>query len=80
MAQYGFKDSDAHMFEHGGPSNHDLHYADYSDTPTYVSRYALKNDAKVDLLDEYARGGPLVGAIPGWLVERLRGDRGEVGA
>ncbi len=80
MAQYGFKDSDTHMFEHGGPSNHDLHYADYSDTPTYVSRFALKSGAKTDLLDEYARGGPLTAAIPGWLVERLRGDRGEVGA
>ena len=72
MAQYGFKDRDDHMFEHGGVSNHDKSYKDYSDTPTYVSRQALKNGEPVDLLDELAVGSSLGGPLPAWLVERLR--------
>lgn len=77
MAQYGFKDSATHMFEHGGPSNHDKSYKDYSDTPTYVSRQALKNGEPVDLLDELAVGNSLGGPIPSWLVQKFRS--GEVG-
>jgi hypothetical protein len=73
MAQYGFKNADGSMYEHGGNSNHDNNYKDYSDTPTYVSRQALKNGASVDLLDEYEAGGSLTPAIPTWLVNRLRG-------
>lgn len=72
MAQYGFRDSDSHMFERGGPSNHFKEYADYSDTPTYVSRRALKDGVEVDLLDEYAAGGTLIGALPQWLVDKFR--------
>ena len=63
---------DAPMYEHGGPSNHTRQYKDYSDTPTYVGRSALKNGVSVDLLDEYAAGGPLGPALEPWLVERLR--------
>jgi hypothetical protein len=89
MAQYGFKTSDSHMFEHGGPSNHDKTYKDYSDTPTYVSRRAIKYAPEgttfedgsafkeVDLLDELAAGSTLGGPLPDWLVQRLR--TGEVG-
>ena len=79
MAQYGYRNADATMFEHEGPSNHDEHYKGASDTPTYVSRKALKNGVQVDLLDEYAAGGPLGGPLPAWMIARLRGP-GEVGA
>jgi hypothetical protein len=77
MAQYGFKNADGSMFEHGGPSNHDKAYKDYSDTPTYVSRQATKNGVSIDLLDEYAAGGPLTAALPPWEIAELRG--GDVG-
>jgi hypothetical protein len=78
MAQYGFKRTDGTMFEHGEPSNHDRHYRGYSDTPTYVSRKALKHGgeagiAEVDLLDELAAGSSIGGPLPQWLVDRLRG-------
>lgn len=73
MAQYGFKNASGSMFEHGGPSNHDRSYKDYSDTPRYMSRRALKDGVPVDLLDELEAGCPLGGPLPAWLVERFRG-------
>ena len=73
MAQYGFHDSETHMFQSGGPGAHERAYKDYSLTPTYVGRKALKGGVEVDLVDELAEGGPLGGPLPAWLVERLNG-------
>lgn len=87
MAQYGFRNTGAPdhvMFEHGGPSNHDRHWKDYSDTPNYMGLTALRQNAdgtttQVNLLDVLAAGDPdLGGPLPDWLIQELRG--GDVGA
>ena len=84
MAQYGFRKSTkpGDMYEHGGPSNHDQHYKDYSDTPNYMGLQALRQNADgtttpVDVLDVIAAGDPdLGGPLPDWLTQQLRGDVG----
>jgi len=76
LAQYGGRKTtavDSAMWQEGKPGGHDEHYKDYSNTPTYMGRIALKNGAQVDLLDELAAGCELGGPIPAWLVAKFRG-------
>jgi hypothetical protein len=80
MAQYGFRKADGTMFEHGGPSNHDLHYKDYSDTPTFMSRKATQDGVgAVDLLDVLSAGDPAIGGpLPSWLTAQFKTSAGGV--
>jgi hypothetical protein len=71
LAQYGFRKPGGATWEHGGPSNHDENYKDYSLLPTYMSRAATKNGVPVDLLNELTAGCSLGGPLPQWLVNKL---------
>jgi hypothetical protein len=59
--------------QQGFPGPHDWNYKDYSNTPTYMGRTALKNGVQVDLLDELEAGCSLGGPLPAWLVAKFRG-------
>lgn len=52
---------------------HDADWKDYSQLATFVKRKAKRNGVEVDLLDEIAKGGPLGGPLPQWIVDRLNG-------
>ena len=84
MAQYGFRLADGTMYEHGGPSNHDALYKDYSDTPTYMGRTATRHDpdgstTTVDLLDELAGATAFGPPIEAWLLDKFRTPAGAGG-
>jgi hypothetical protein len=74
LAQYGLRYPDGKMVQQGKPGDHDQSWGDYSNTPTYMLRAAKKDGQPVDLLDELAaKGCPLGGQLPDWLVKALGG-------
>jgi len=73
LAQYGLRNNTTgDTYENGAPSGHDENWKDYSNTPNYMSRKALKNGEPVDLLDELAVGCSLGGPLPTWLVAKFQ--------
>jgi hypothetical protein len=78
LAQYGFKRADGTMYEHGGPSKHDGYYKGYSNTPTYMSRKAVRHNldgttTNVDLVEELASDTAFGPALPSWLLGKFSG-------
>jgi hypothetical protein len=69
---YGLRKADGSVWQSPGHA-HDAQWLDYSQLQTFVKRKAKKNGVDVDLLDEIAKGSPLGGPLPQWIVERLNG-------
>jgi hypothetical protein len=69
---YGLRRADGSVWQSPGHA-HDAAWSDYSQLQTFVKRRARRNGVEVDLLDELAKGSPLGGPLPQWIVDRLNG-------
>ncbi len=69
---YGLRRADGSVWQTPGHA-HDAKWSDYSQLATFVQRRARKNGVEVDLLDELAKGSPLGGPLPQWIVDMLNG-------
>jgi len=67
------KDGDPNAVWQSPGHAHDSRWKDYSQLVGFVKREGKKNGQKVDLLDELAKGGPLGGPLPAWIIDRLNG-------
>jgi len=69
---YGLRKPDGSVWQSPG-HHHDAEWKDYSQLATFVQRRAKKNGVEIDLVEELAKGSPLGGPIPDWIVQRLNG-------